>query len=144
MLLYIYPERAGIPGLERDCHSSLGYSGYISIPHLGCQPRSPECSTTVRSPLCTNAVLFWTPWVSQPDSPQVRSGTSSEMPHFALGYTKWRRSCASSDYTDLKSNFQFHKHSSEWNKTRPSPSRTYSRFPDSLVSPLEAATGKRR
>ena len=35
MLLYIYPERAGIPGLERDCHSSLGSSGDISIPHSG-------------------------------------------------------------------------------------------------------------
>ena len=35
MLLYIYPERAGIPELERDCHSSLGSSGDISIPHSG-------------------------------------------------------------------------------------------------------------
>ena len=35
MLLYIYPERAGIPGLERDCHSSLGSFGDISIPHSG-------------------------------------------------------------------------------------------------------------
>ena len=35
MLLYIYPERAGIPGLERDCHSSLGSSEDISISHSG-------------------------------------------------------------------------------------------------------------
>ena len=105
MLLYICPERAGIPGLGRDCHSSLGYSGDNSIrPPLGCQPRSPECSTTIRSPLCAHARLSRTPWVSQPDSPQVRSGTS-EMSHFSLGYTKWRRSCASPDYTDLQSNF---------------------------------------
>ena len=35
LLLYIYPERAGIPELERDCHSFLGSSGDISIPHSG-------------------------------------------------------------------------------------------------------------
>ena len=73
-------------------------------PALGCQPRSPECSTTVRSPLYAHAGLFRTPWVSQPDSPQVRSGTS-EMSHFSLGYTKLRRCCASPEYTDLQSNF---------------------------------------
>ena len=35
MLLYIYPERAGIPGIGRVCHSSLGSSGDISIPQSG-------------------------------------------------------------------------------------------------------------
>ena len=35
MWLHVYPERAGIPELERGCHSSLGFSGDISIPHLG-------------------------------------------------------------------------------------------------------------
>ena len=32
---HVYPERAGIPELEGGCHSSLGYSGDISIPHSG-------------------------------------------------------------------------------------------------------------
>ena len=34
MWLHVYPERAGIPEQERGCHSSLGCSGDISIPHL--------------------------------------------------------------------------------------------------------------
>ena len=33
--LHVYPERAGIPKLEGGCHSSLGSSGDISIPHSG-------------------------------------------------------------------------------------------------------------
>ena len=32
---HVYPERAGIPRLERSCHSSLGSSGDISISHSG-------------------------------------------------------------------------------------------------------------
>ena len=99
------------------------------------------------------------------------------MSHFSLGYTKWRRSCASPDYTDLQSNFpqtlfrmEFtfsirstsytSKYQSNINsadifqqvcmtffigsncKTRPFLSRTHSRLPDCLMSPLEAATGK--
>ena len=32
---HVYPERAGIPKLEGCCHSSLGSSGDISIPHSG-------------------------------------------------------------------------------------------------------------
>ena len=35
MWSHVYPERAGIPELERGCHSSLGSSGDIRISHLG-------------------------------------------------------------------------------------------------------------
>ena len=82
-------------------------------PPIGCQPRSPVCSTTVRWPLYAHAGLFRTPWVSQPDSPQVRTDTS-EMSHFSLGYTKWRRSCASPDYTDLQSRYLLYNKCISW------------------------------
>ena len=35
MRIWIYPERAGIPELGRDSHSSYGSSGEISIPQSG-------------------------------------------------------------------------------------------------------------
>ena len=89
-------ERVGIPELGRDCHSSSGSSGDISIPPTGRQPRSPECSTQVKSQLYIHAGLFRTPRTSQPNSPQVRSGTS-EMAHFSFGYTKLCCSCTPPD-----------------------------------------------
>ena len=40
-----------------------------------------------------------------PNRTPLRSDVSSEMSHLSFGYTKFRRSCASPDYTDFQSNF---------------------------------------
>ena len=75
-MLYIYPERAGIAELGRDCHSSLRSSGDISIPHSGVSRsdrnvpiQSDNCHTSTpdSSGLC--GLPNQTPLRSDPTSP---------------------------------------------------------------------------
>ena len=175
MLLYIYPERAGIPGLERDCHSSLGSSGDISIPHSGVSRGH------VNVPLQSDHRYTPTPDSSGlrgfPNRTSLRSDQA--LPKYPTSPSDILNGVVSVHLrTTLIYSPTFHKHYSEWNslsphralpthqnitninsayifqqvwitpfigsnaKTRLSPARTYSRLPDCLVSPLEAATGK--
>ena len=67
---------------------------------LGCQPRSPECSTRFNQSLCDLARLFRTPQASLPDSPPLQWILSVKT-HSSLGKTSLRRSCAPSDYFSL-------------------------------------------
>ena len=96
MLQYIYPERAGIPGLERDCHSFLGSSGDISIPHSGVSRghRNVPLQSDHRytpTPLCDSSGLR-----GFPNRTPLRSDQAlPKCPTSPSGYTKWRHSCAS-------------------------------------------------
>ena len=68
---------------------------------LGCQLRSPECSTRFSQSLCDLAGLFRTPQASLPDSPPLQWILSVKI-HSSLGKASLRRSCAPSDYISLR------------------------------------------
>ena len=68
---------------------------------LGCQPRSPECSTRFSQSLYDLAGLFRTLQASLSDSPPLQWILSLKT-HSSLGKTSLRRSCAPSDYISLR------------------------------------------
>ena len=82
MWLHVYPERVGIPELERGCHSSLGSSGDISIPHWGVSRghqnvpiHSANHYTTMPDSSGLRGLLNWSPhWL---DPPLLTGPTSS-------------------------------------------------------------------
>ena len=111
MLLYIYPEKAGISEQERDCHSSLGSSGDISIPHSGVSrdhrnvPLHSDhryMPTPDSSGLC--ALPNWTPLRSDQALPKCPTSPSDTLNGAAPAHLR----------TTLIYSLTFHKHYSEW------------------------------
>ena len=95
------------------------FRGHQHLP-LGCQLRSPECSTRLRQSLCDLAGLFRTPQASLRDSPPLICVlTTRPTPHSE------RLICAPSDYISLRQLY--------------AQQRTLNN-PDPPASPQEAAT----
>ena len=116
MLLYIYPERAGIPRLERDCHSSLGSSGDISIPHSGVrrghrnvQLQSDHRYTPTPDSSRLRGFPNWTPLRSDRALPKCPTSPSDTLNGAAPAHLQ----------TTLIYSPTFHKHYSEWNSLSP-------------------------
>ena len=116
MLPYIYPERAGIPGLGRDCHSSLGSSGDISIPHLGVShghrnvpPQSDHRYTPTLDSSGLRGFPNRTPLGSDRALPKCPTSPSDTLNGAAPAHL----------WTTLIYSLTFHKHYSEWNSLSP-------------------------
>ena len=152
MLLYIYPERVDIPEQERDCHSSLGSSGDISIPPR--QLRSPSvpiqsdnryASTPDSSGLC--GLPSRTPLRSYPSLPTGSTSPSDILSCAAPAHLRTTLISSLTSHNTIRHGFHFlhtehFLHIKISSKLNSGYKWSYSRLPDCPVSPLEAATHK--
>ena len=114
MLLYIYPKRAGIPKLERDCHSSLGSSGDISIPHSGVSRghrnvpiQSDNRYTSTPDSSRLRGRHNWTPLISDPSLPAGPTSPSDTLHCAAPAHLRTTLISSLTSHNTIRHGFHF-------------------------------------